>query len=68
MRHYKENEFPVKTANIEQMKNKLVDERVEQEDRILYLQKNFVEKSLADIHLQLKRDESITVEEATKVR
>ena len=67
MRHYKDNEFPVRMAKIEQMKNKLVDEGVEQEERILYLQKNIVEKSLADIELQAKRDESLTVEAATKV-
>ena len=67
MRHYKDNEFPVRVAKIEQMNDKLADEQVHQEVKIVSLQKNIVEKTLEDVELQSERDEAKTIENATKV-
>lgn len=67
MRHYKDNEFPVRVAKIEQMKDKLTDEKARQEEKLAFLQTNIVEKTMEDIKLQSNRDEARTIEQVTKV-
>ncbi len=67
MRHYKNNEFPVRMARIEQMKDKMTDEKVEQEEQLAFLQKNIVEKSIQGIKQQSNKEEAKAIEQATMV-